>query len=63
MGHQCNHHEKSFWSRRDFLFRSGGGLAGVALANMLHREGLLGAERAALGPGGLQVPGPCDEPP
>ena len=60
MSHECGCHEKTFWSRRDFLFRSGGGLAGVALANMLHREGLLGAERAGL-IGGQQVPGPCDE--
>ncbi|MFP6906708.1 MAG: DUF1501 domain-containing protein [Verrucomicrobiota bacterium] len=30
-------------SRRDFLFRSGGGLGGIALASMLGREGVLAA--------------------
>src|SRR6185295_17198509 len=34
---------KRFWSRRDFLFRSGGGLSGVALAYLLNQDGLLGA--------------------
>jgi hypothetical protein len=61
MGHQCHKHEKTFWSRRDFLFQSGGGIAGLAFANLLDHEGLLAAERAGL-TGGPQVPGPCDEP-
>src|SRR5277367_4861504 len=34
---------KSFWSRRDFLFQSGGGVSGLALAYLLDQEGLLGA--------------------
>ncbi len=34
--------------RRDFLWRSGGGLGGIALAALLGRDGLL----AATGPGG-----------
>src|SRR5215475_10286093 len=40
---------KSFWSRRDFLFQSGGGISGLALAYLLGQEGLLGA-----------TPGACD---
>jgi hypothetical protein len=32
-------------SRRDFLWRAGGGLGGIALAQMLGRDGLLAAER------------------
>jgi hypothetical protein len=35
---------KQFWSRRDFLFQSGGGLSGVALAYLLNQDGLLAAE-------------------
>src|SRR5215472_17083769 len=35
---------KQFWSRRNFLFRSGGGISGLALAYLLDQEGLLGAE-------------------
>src|SRR5260370_17325303 len=34
---------KCIWSRRDFLFQSGGGMSGVALAYLLSQEGLLGA--------------------
>ena len=30
-------------TRRDFLWQSGGGLGGIALASMLGREGALGA--------------------
>ena len=37
---------KSFWSRRDFLFQSGGGLSGVALAHLLNQDGLLAASTA-----------------
>ena len=50
--------KKTFWSRRDFLFHSGGGIAGLALADLLEREGLLAAE--PVGPGeqcDAQVPG------
>src|SRR5262245_20663899 len=32
---------KYFWSRRDFLFQSGGGISGLALAYLLHKDGLL----------------------
>src|SRR5215472_5146280 len=35
---------KQFWSRRNFLFQSGGGISGLALAYLLNQEGLLGAE-------------------
>jgi len=36
--------KKTFWSRRHFLFESGGGIAGLALAHMLDGDGLLAAE-------------------
>ena len=32
---------KQFWSRRDFLFQSGGGISGVALAYLLNQDRLL----------------------
>ena len=47
--HDHHHHhcrKRTFWSRRDFLFQSGGGIAGLALADMLDRQGLLAAEAA-----------------
>ena len=34
---------KRFWSRRDFLFESCGGLSGLALAHLLDQDGLLAA--------------------
>src|SRR5580704_5082867 len=34
---------KSFWSRRDFLFESCGGISGLALAHLLNQDGLLAA--------------------
>jgi hypothetical protein len=34
---------KQFWKRREFLFQSGGGLGGLALAHLLQQEGLLAA--------------------
>src|SRR5260370_2213929 len=34
---------KRIWSRRDFLFQSGGGISGLALAYLLNQDGLLGA--------------------
>src|SRR5258708_13873879 len=37
---------RHFWSRREFLFESGGGISGLALACLLNQEGLLGAEDA-----------------
>src|SRR5437870_2119682 len=36
------------WSRRDFLWRFGGGLGGVALAHLLGRNGLLAADGPAI---------------
>jgi hypothetical protein len=50
MSHRCSRH---FWDRREFLFRSGGGVSGLALAYLLDRDGLLSAA-----PGG---PGPADD--
>src|SRR5262244_2361902 len=40
MSHRCRQH---FWDRRTFLFTSGGGVSGLALAYLLDREGLLSA--------------------
>ena len=40
-------------SRRDFLWRSGGGLGGIALAGMLGREGALAGTANARQPLGL----------
>ncbi len=40
------HNLKYFWSRREFLWRAGGGVSGVALAHMLNSQGLLAAEIA-----------------
>jgi hypothetical protein len=40
MSHRCSRH---FWDRREFLFRSGGGISGLALAYLLERDGLLSA--------------------
>ena len=44
MSHRCS---RNFWDRREFLFRSGGGISGLALAYLLDRQGLLSAESAA----------------
>ena len=44
--HDDHHHhcrKRTFWDRRDFLFQSGGGIAGLALAHMLDRDGVLAA--------------------
>src|SRR5262245_58312254 len=38
MSHRCSRH---FWDRREFLFRSGGGISGLALAYLIDRDGLL----------------------
>ena len=43
MSHRCSKH---FWDRREFLFRSGGGISGLALAYLLDRHGLLTGEPA-----------------
>src|SRR5262249_42393526 len=42
MSHRCSRY---FWDRREFLFRSGGGISGLALAYLLDRQGLLSGER------------------
>src|SRR5688572_30831689 len=47
MSHRCS---KNFWDRREFLFRSGGGISGLALAYLLDRQGLLSTELAAQDP-------------
>src|SRR6476646_8654839 len=44
MSHRCSRH---FWDRREFLFRSGGGISGLALAYLLDQQGLLGAGAAS----------------
>src|SRR3954453_22680512 len=44
MSHRCS---RNFWDRREFLFRSGGGISGLALAYLLDRQGLLAAEQAS----------------
>ena len=41
MSHRCSRH---FWDRREFLFRSGGGISGLALTYLLDRQGLLFAD-------------------
>jgi hypothetical protein len=38
MSHRCRRH---FWDRREFLFQSGGGISGLALAYLLGRDNLL----------------------
>ena len=43
MSHRCR---RNFWDRREFLFQSGGGISGLALAYLLDREGLLSAAPA-----------------
>src|SRR5262245_27686480 len=40
MSHRCRRH---FWDRREFLFQSGGGISGLALAYLLGRDSLLAA--------------------
>jgi hypothetical protein len=44
MSHRCN---RNFWDRREFLFRSGGGISGLALAYLLDRDGWLTTAAAA----------------
>ena len=36
--------KKKFWSRRDFLMQSGGGIAGLALSSLLYKDGVFAAE-------------------
>src|SRR6476661_7595109 len=40
MSHRCR---RNFWARRAFLFKSGGGISGLALTYLLERQGLLAA--------------------
>src|SRR6478672_4314039 len=40
MSHRCR---RNFWDRREFLFKSGGGISGLALTYLLERQGLLAA--------------------
>ena len=40
MSHRCS---RNFWDRREFLFTSGGGISGLALAYLLGRDDLLAA--------------------
>jgi hypothetical protein len=40
MAHRCR---RRFWDRREFLFQSGGGISGLALAYLLGRDHLLAA--------------------
>jgi hypothetical protein len=40
-----------FWDRREFLFRSGGGISGLALSYLLDRDGLLAAAPGTPGKG------------
>jgi uncharacterized protein (DUF1501 family) len=49
MSHRCNRY---FWDRREFLFRTGGGISGLALAYLLDAQGLLAAEPTAQGKAG-----------
>src|SRR5476651_1945201 len=44
MSHRCS---RNFWDRREFLFQSGGGISGLALAYLLDQQGLLSAASAA----------------
>src|SRR5919198_1490982 len=52
--HAC----KTCWSRRDFLFRSGGGVSGLALAYLLNQEQLLGDVIVRQGHPGPLMPSP-----
>ena len=49
--------QKKFWSRREFLMRSGGGMAGLALASMLERDGVFAAEAGLDAQCSAQLPG------
>src|SRR5918995_1643135 len=44
MSHRCR---RNFWDRREFLFRSGGGISGLALAYLLDRDRVLSTAAAA----------------
>ena len=56
--HQCGKKAKRYWSRREFLMQSGGGMAGLALASLLERDGVFAAEPgAAAAQCSAQLPG------
>ena len=55
-----NPHYRKPVTRRDFFARSGSGLAGIALAQMLHEDGLLAATTASADP---MAPKPPHHPP
>jgi len=44
VSHRCG---KYFWDRREFLFRSGGGISGLALAYLLDQQNLLAGDLTA----------------
>ena len=44
MSHRCS---KNFWDRREFLFKSGGGISGLALAYLLNQDHLLASPAPA----------------
>ena len=44
MSHRCSRY---FWDRREFLFKSGGGISGLALAYLLDRDRVLAASAPA----------------
>ncbi|MDP7673087.1 MAG: DUF1501 domain-containing protein, partial [Vicinamibacterales bacterium] len=46
MFHHQHGRKRTFWNRRDFLFQSGGGIAGLALAHTLDQQGLLAAAQS-----------------
>src|ERR1700687_1769228 len=46
---------KRFSSRRDFLFQSGGGISGLAMAYLMDQQGLLAAPTNSLGCAGAPV--------
>jgi len=50
-GPECGHLEKLIYSRRELLGRLGGGIAGLAFADLLSQQGLLAAGQQGLRPG------------
>ena len=59
MSHDCcGTFEKLLYSRRELLGRLGGGIAGLAFADLLSQQGLLAQTPQSRGPGNLLVPKP-----
>ncbi len=52
-----NPYSPAFQSRRDFLWRLGGGLGGVALSHLLGQHGLLATDEAGFTPSGAATTG------